>query len=465
MTLDGAFFIFGWFYVIFGSALVLLPWLRGREDLFTSKNLFMAGTVNFVGVASISTGSSGFYIVQPEAGDFLRIVFGVGLLLVAFYTTYHFWQYPRRLADRVALLMPDTSGSAVLVLSVLGACIAVLGRTQLLAIPLLGHLLAGFSVPISTICFGVVFWKWWNAKHNGFFLLLAILMGLIMMVIAMTAGTSRRPLLGLFTTMLIVMYWSNLRYRSPLRALGGLVLPVAAASVIISGYSVIRHQILNPHERNPIEVFTDRLFSMTSAIREGEATGSIIEGESTISCTLACIDQYSRNGSPNWFHTFRFVFSNPVPRVWWPEGVLGEKPVALGEVLPRDLGEWETGYINWGVGIVGHAYYDGGVWVVIIYGVILGFFFRYYDDKMSHQPENGFILGTLGAMSSNIITFSRGDIATFAVDILACMVAGWLLMRVSRFIWGTVVLEPVDEEADPYDIEQESLPVAGVPQT
>lgn len=43
-----------------------------------------------------------------------------------------------------------------------------------------------------------------------------------------------------------------------------------------------------------------------------------------------------------------------------------------GESLPRDLRMWTRGYVNWGVGIIGHAYYDGGMWMVLVYGLILG---------------------------------------------------------------------------------------------
>ena len=259
------------------------------------------------------------------------------------------------------------------------------------------------------------------------------------------------------------MYWSDLRYRSPMRAAVGLIVPVIAASVVISGYSVIRHQILDPHRRNPVEVFLDRMANLTAAIREGQATGSIIEGETTVSCTLACIDQYETNGEPNYFHTFKYVLVNPVPRAWWPAATFGEKPIALGEKLPRDMGEWQKGYVNWGVGIIGHAYYDGGVWMVIIYGVILGFFFRFFDEKLRLQPTNGFVLGTFGAISSNTITFSRGDIATFSLEIIASLISGWMLARLARFVWGTEELAtPEDEDGFEWDeAEEDPLHPAG----
>lgn len=448
MTLDSAFIIFGWVFIALALLVVFVPWFRGREDLLTTKNLFVIGSINFFGVASITTGSEGYYILPASGTDFLKFLFATVLFFLTFFVIYYRFKPPARWAAHGSTRIPDTGGFVVLPLALLGCFAGYLGISGLFFnVQFLGQVTANLAVPISTVSFGLVFWKWWTNRYNGLYFLVMLGFGLVMVVVATNTGTSRRPLLGLFSTVLIVMYWSTLRYRTPGRVLSAMLIPAISASVVISAYSVIRHQISAPSERNPIEVFASRISEMMHAIKEKRASGSIIEGETTVSCTLACIDQFENHGEPTYLHTFRFMIANPVPRAWWPSW-LGSKPEALGESLPRDLRMWTRGYVNWGVGIIGHAYYDGGMWMVLVYGLILGSAFRYLDERLRIQPMNGFLVATVGAMGPNLLILSRGELGLFGIELLATAFSGWLIAKPAGFLFGTVEIERPDDWAD-----------------
>ena len=125
--------------------------------------------------------------------------------------------------------------------------------------------------------------------------------------------------------------------------------------------------------------------------------------EDAITVSLLCIEEFHRNGDPDYFHTLRFVLSNPIPRDLWPD-----KPQALGESLPESLGEFSDGYVNWGTGIIGNAFHDGGLWMAGIYGLLVGGVFRIFDDILRRQPLNPWPIAMLAAMSPKIVAYSRG---------------------------------------------------------
>ncbi len=154
--------------------------------------------------------------------------------------------------------------------------------------------------------------------------------------------------------------------------------------------------------------------------------------EDAITVTLLCIEEFHRNGDPDYFHTLRFVLSNPIPREIWPE-----KPQALGESLPEGLGEFSDGYVNWGTGIIGNAFHDGGVWMTVIFGLLVGGVFRVFDDILRRQPFNPWPVAMLAAMSPKIVAYSRGDIAIYTVELVGLAVVTIIILKLMKPIFGT----------------------------
>ena len=162
---------------------------------------------------------------------------------------------------------------------------------------------------------------------------------------------------------------------------------------------------------------------------------------------LLCIEEYTRKTSPDYFHTVRYVLTNPIPRDWWPD-----KPVALGEFLPRDRGEWVDGKVNWGPSIIGNAFHDGGLWMAGLYGLVFGGAFRVFDQLLAEQPNNPWLVMLLAAASPKIVALSRGDITIYIVAIVGLLVVATISLRLAMMIFGKVdeheFADPIDEEYD-----------------
>jgi len=175
----------------------------------------------------------------------------------------------------------------------------------------------------------------------------------------------------------------------------------------------------------------------------GDAESALREDAITVS--LLCIEEFHRNGDPEYFHTLFYVLGHPIPRQWWPE-----KPQAVGESLPESLGEFSDGYVNWGPGIIGNAFHDGGVWMAAIYGLLVGGVFRIFDDILRRQPLNPWPIAMLAAMSPKIVAYSRGDIAVYTAELLGLVILFIVILKVAGLVFGST-----DEDAFHVEMDDE----------
>src|SRR5690606_6617347 len=95
-------------------------------------------------------------------------------------------------------------------------------------------------------------------------------------------------------------------------------------------------------------------------------------------------DRLISNGelAPAPFNTFKFLASYPIPRQIW-----NNKPKPLGNTIARDVIGRRTSF---GVGVAGHAAYEGGVIVaaLLAYLAVLGV--KLIDEPLKRQPTNPF---------------------------------------------------------------------------
>ena len=112
-----------------------------------------------------------------------------------------------------------------------------------------------------------------------------------------------------------------------------------------------------------------------------------------------------------------------------------DKPEALGTTLPRDTRKWSGGE-NWGPGIIGHGFHEGGLYILVIYAFMVGTVLRFSDELLARQPNNPYLLGMLAASSGQIVAWPRGDIAVFTMQIVSAVASGILLVTVARIFFG-----------------------------
>ena len=110
---------------------------------------------------------------------------------------------------------------------------------------------------------------------------------------------------------------------------------------------------------------------------------------------------------PKPFNTFKFFLTYPIPRSLYPD-----KPEGLGSVITRQVLKKTT---TWGTGVAGHAAYEGGIIIAIMFGYLAGFGCRIFDDPLWRQPTNPFLIAMLAAAAMQLIAFAylysvkRGD--------------------------------------------------------
>jgi hypothetical protein len=246
------------------------------------------------------------------------------------------------------------------------------------------------------------------------------------------------------------LYWLSFRYKPKIYTILPIILAGFGTIVMMAGYTAIRHRYnqeqVNVADRTPLDTAIESLQLMPTAIMELQAIDSVFGGDS-MEASLVAIQFYTKVARPEPLHTFKYILANPFPRAWWPENMWGIKPMALGETLPRDTGVWtRRGYVNWGPGIPGHGFHEGGYHMLVMYAIICGLLLRYFDELLVRQPDNPYYLGIIAAASSQFIAFSRGDVALFSVLIIGAVVTGLIVRWLGRIFTGVGLVYPTDEE-------------------
>ena len=421
---------------------IVAGYLSGKSDLVTSRNLFMIGVSNFFGIAALGSGLTDLLHNNPTMWDVILFIAATILFFASLHWAYAKWSLPRRFAQRRWRASPPPDFTPLLLTGFLIFLFGASASFLPVQIPVIGQTMAvlGKLLPASGVA--LFFIAWLRSPINGIYLALAIFMLGFGCFVALF-GAGRHPLLAVLASGPIALYWMRWRYKPPTATVGLMLGLGAAAFFVILVYSTFRHDFMGEADA---AVATDRVkqllkfdFQMTNEV-EG-----LLQDES-VAAGLLCVEKFHRNGSPDYFHTFRYVLANPIPRDWWEN-----KPQALGESLPESLGEFSDGYVNWGTSIIGNAFHDGGVWMAGIYGLILGFGFRVLDDIMSRQPLNPWPIAMLTAISPKLIGFSRGDISVYTVQIIGVVVLTFLLMTILKMIFGSVPEEDFHLHEDDQD--------------
>jgi hypothetical protein len=408
---------------------ILRSYLSDGGDLVTSRNLFLLGCVNFMGLAALRPALLQDYRGDHSIGDVLLLITGAALFFFSFQWAYGRWRLPAAIASNRWALSPPATSLNIWIVASTALVAGLFASVTMLQIPVFGQILAVIGRLLPAAAVALFIFAWLRSPAN-IGLLLGAATALAAALFFALFGSGRHPLFAALAAVPIAFYWARWRYlRTSATLLRVGVLGIAALLLILV-YSGFRHDTT---EFGDAGVAIDRLR------RLGEfelGTGGGIEDflqEDAIICSLLCIEEYHRFGRPDYFHTFWFIVANPIPREWWDD-----KPEGLGEILPRARRDSLLGYVNWGPGIIGHAFHDGGVWMTIVYGLLLGGSLRILDDLMRRQPLNPWMVAMMAAISPKILAFSRGDIGLYTVEILGVVVGTVLFLRILGPVLGAV---------------------------
>lgn len=465
------FTLFGWICVVVFGLTIAVPYLTRRSDLFTVWNLFLLGSMNFIGYAAIQTADGVYAYGLFEDADYGRYLVGAVVLYVTLYVTYYRFRLPGKLAGRTLRSWPGGQGTSLVVIQCI--CFAMLFFSVFFPnIQFVGQILIIVGPAAGVIAVALGFARWWQNKASIWMLVLIAFLLVVAMFAAIHGQAGRRSLLSVLIVVPLVLYWIHLRYKPLVYTIVPLAIGVLVAMSVIAAYSSIRSryhsQVVNTEGRTSTSMAIESLKMLPRAIMQLQGITDFLGGDS-VDASLVAIDRYTKVAEPEPFFTFMYVLEHPIPRAIYPD-----KREALGLTLPRDTGVWErTGYVNWGPGIVGHGFHEGGrlfggmgpMLFLVLYGVVFGSAMRYFDELLIRQPDNPYILGIFAAASGQIIAFSRGDIALFSVLILGAVLAGLMIKFIGRVLVGNTLIYPSDaERAETIKPAPESLNEWGYPQ-
>ncbi len=433
---------------------VLRSYLVKGQDLLTTKNLFVIGVSNFMGVAGLTTGVRQLYRGNQQPSDLLVLFAGVALLFASFWWAYNRWTLPQRISPKLWKRSPPANLGTITLIGSLAGVLGLFASVLPIEIPVVGQIIDNLGKLLPAAAVAVFLFAWLRNPIMLMYLGMAVGAFAIAVFTALF-GSGRHPLFAAIMSIPVAWYWGRWRYLHPVVTTGRMTGIGVGVVLVILVYSGFRHDVSGDGDSG---VAMERVRQLLE-FRLG--SGGIIDDylqEDAITVALLCIEEFHRNGSPDYFHTVRYVLANPIPRDWWPD-----KPEALGEFLPRDRGEWVDGKVNWGPSIIGNAIHDGGLFMTVIYGLILGGVFRICDDILASQPHNPWPVMLLAAATPKLVALSRGDITIYIVALLGIVIVGVLTLRAAMLVFGSVEAEEFadhpdgDEEDDVVDGEVAGL--------
>ena len=439
MSIDTPIILFGFLMLIAPLAAILYNYLVVGDDLITLRHLFLLGCMKFFGVAALTTGVTQLYRGNHPFSDVLLLFAGTAIFFITFWWSYNRWNLPQRIAEKRWRRSPSPNVGAILFLGGFGLLLGLLASAVPVDLPIIGQItnVLGKLMPAASVA--LFLFSWFRNPINLIYLV-ATGFAFAMAVFVALFGAGRHPLFAALIAVPIAWYWAKWRYQSPTVTLGRIGGLGVGAIVVILAYSGFRHDYMGEADSG---IAMDRIKQL---LRFEIDTGGDAESalrEDAITVSLLCIEEFHRNGDPEYFHTLFYVLGNPIPRQWWPE-----KPQAVGESLPESLGEFSDGYVNWGPGIVGNAFHDGGLWMAATYGLLVGGVFRIFDDILRRQPLNPWPIAMLAAMSPKVVAYSRGDIAVYTVELLGLTILFVVILKVTSLVFGSTDEETFHVEGE-----------------
>ena len=427
MSIDTPITLFGILMVFAPLAMILYNYLVVGDDLITARHLFLLGCAKFFGVAALTTGITKLYRGNHPFSDVLLLFLGTGLFFLAFWWAYNHWRVPQRIAAKRWRRSPAPNVGGVLFVGGIGLLLGILASALSVGIPVIGQIInvLGKLLPAASIA---LFLFCWLKNPANLIYLAATGFAFILAVFVALFGNGRHPLFAALIAVPIAWYWARWRYQRPSATISRILALGVAAAIVILAYSGFRHDFMGEADSG---IAMDRIKQLLRFELDtgGDAESALREDAITVS--LLCIEEFYRNGDPEYFHTLQFVLSNPIPREWWPN-----KPRAVGETLPESLGEFSDGYVNWGPGIIGNAFHDGGLWMAVIYGLVVGGVFRIFDDLLRRQPSNPWLIAIIAAMSPKIVAYSRGDISVYTVELVGLAIFFIVILKITGLVFG-----------------------------
>jgi hypothetical protein len=426
-----------------------VPYWRGRSDLLTAWNFALAGMAIFLGVAALEAVDPPKRIFEEKmsfefpddyyVATLVRNIFFLACALLLYYVV----PLGKKFASRRFVNSPPWSPLAYGTL--LAICAGVAATSIILSRGEAGFLNKSFlNLGQKAVTFGVAFafYAWYRNRFSPISLVILLAVVGVATVYAMGVSHGRRLLLCIAFAPMAVAYWTNWRYKRPVRVLlvGGLGLAFVLA--IGLWYQTFRFfdrgkQAQERTFANALaaarQVDVDAMLAQVSEWKWRLAQGAYLYSN----VVKRLVDTGVLDEEP--LYTFQYLVTYPIPRRYWED-----KPFPLGARIVTDVLNLPYN-TNWGLGVAGQAYYEGDWYALVAYAALFVILVRLIDEPLKREPNNPYLIAALASASLYVVAWPRGDLGVQGTEILECFLfllamqwAGALLTGAKR---GAYALE------------------------
>ena len=406
-------------------ASILIPWWKQRRHLLSYWSFFIMGSMVFISMSLAQNAavlSSGH-----EFGSEALVFIAATFIFYGLASLVYFKPMRGRAPSRPVQWWPTDTGHSLVVAAII---FGTIGPLVPLIPPFPGaQLFYVTNAAMSILAFTLLLIYLVRNPGSLFAYLILAVVFAAGLVNVLTFGGGRRELLALMAAIPVTAYWKYFRHRPPGRTLVGIVAVASIGILVVTSYTSVRHAdrdmaggTARAVER--IKQLPSAMADQLTSLRFFGGQGAVFDGQNAVWAGMLTIALTETDGTlqRDYFATPKFVLLNPIPRSLWPS-----KPEGLGKILPVAMGEH---VVNWGPSIIGHAFYDGGWPMIIIYGLGLGLIMRHLDRAMLMDPDNPWLIALQCSIIGHVIGFSRGDCGVLGINILGTMVvlAAMILM-------------------------------------
>lgn len=362
-----------------------------------------------------------------------QYVLGASVFLGALVFFYYFFKFPQKFASRRLAKWPPLSTNFVYAFLIASGVLMVMVAAGP-RIPVLSAVLVNVSHKVCVFAAVFAFVHWWRTKSLfALFLFIGVFASSAMFSMIVFSG--RRLLLSVMCVPVVCYYWQVLRYKSPMSNVMKVAAIAGVLLIVSTSYSAIRHFNKGVQAQETERTVTTVLNqiqklkwqSVISPLRKNILHyGAQYCGYYSL-LTLRYIDDRQLELEP--LQSLKWIAAYPVPRQFW-----SDKPQTIGIriVTVSDI----PGKTNWGIGIVGHGFLEGGYAVLVLYAALIVLTVRIIDTPLKCDPGNPFLMGVLCTAAPHVICWVRGDIAILWIEIIETLLFAIALGIVGRIIFG-----------------------------
>jgi hypothetical protein len=434
----GPLFWYGLFLLILTGSLIVIPNLLKNTSLVSGWNMMLVGIASFSGFGCLEAADSeiirypGVDWFQPTVDEVTWFMMSSTVFLAALIFTYYYNPFQRVTSRTLTKWPPQSTALSVWVI---GACLLVVFLVPLT----MGSIFVGkiiMNLSHKAIIFATVFTflLWMKQKLNPLWIAIFIVTFLAALMLAMMAGATRRLFLSVVLGPVVVVYMTYVRNWRPSRALiaiGLIAVTLLSINFIYNSFRRVGMRASSGKERN-LSTLINEARNLDSAwlerLREDTYRMMAQSNVQYALLTQRHVDNGSLDAKP--LNTLWFILTYPIPRKIWPD-----KPQSIGLTLPRDIIGARN--VSWGVNVVGHSAYEGGLWAAALYGFLAAVGLRFLDDPFLSQPTNPFLISVFSAAAPHIVGWPRGDIFVMTVEAAECFLFVVMLSIGARAMFGT----------------------------